>query len=350
MRIVRWSALLSLWLSSAALAAESGLILTPPAPAAPRINGPSIFGVREDSPFLYTIPATGQRPMQFAADGLPDGVKLDTTTGQITGVAADRGQYKVVLRATNDQGTTKKTLAIVVGDRIALTPPMGWSSWNCWGHNVDQDKVLRTAKAIVSSGLIDHGWTYVNIDDTWQGVRGGPWNAIQPNKKFSDMKELCIQIHAMGLKAGIYSTPWITSYAQYVGGSSDDPSGAWSREMANNNYHHFGKYSFAEADAKQWADWGFDYLKYDWHVIDVAHVSAMRKALRQCGRDVVYSLSNSAPFEHATDWAKLANCWRTTGDIEDHWDKNTADYAYSLSEIAFSQDRWAAVCRTGPLE
>ena len=90
---------------------------------------------------------------------------------------------------------------------------MGWNSWNCWAEAVDEKKVRAAAKAMVDSGLIDHGWTYINIDDAWQGKRGGQFNAIQGNAKFPDMKGLCDDIHGLGFKVGIYSTPWVTSYA-----------------------------------------------------------------------------------------------------------------------------------------
>jgi len=134
----------------------------------------------------------------------------------------------VTLRARNGRGVAEKRLRIVCGEAIVLTPPMGWNSWNCWAQAVDHDKVLRSARELVSSGLADHGWTYVNIDDTWQGVRGGPHNAIQGNERFPDIKKLCDEIHALGLKAGIYSSPWITTFAGYRGGSSDEPDGRWS--------------------------------------------------------------------------------------------------------------------------
>ncbi len=321
-------------------AAETGYILTPPASDAPRINGPSVFGVRPGSPLLYTIPAAGVRPMRFAVDGLPQGLAVDSTTGQITGKLNAKGEHIVTLRASNDKGTAEKAFRIIVGDRIALTPPMGWNSWNCWAGAVDQEKVLRSAKAMVASGLVNHGWTYVNIDDTWQGVRGGPLNAIQPNEKFPDMKGLCDEMHRMGLKAGIYSTPWITSFARRCGGTSDDPSGAWSKGLSGEEYFRFGKHSFAAADAIQWGQWGIDYLKYDWNGNDVPHTKEMSEALRQSGRDIVFSLSNTAPFELGHEWAKWANCWRTTGDIWDYWAKTDAAWRYAVSEIAFSQDRW----------
>jgi len=247
----------------------------------------------------------------------------------------------------NAAGTASRPFRIVVGEHIALTPALGWNSWNCWAEAVDQDKVLRSARSIVSSGLAAHGWTYVNIDDTWQGARGGEFQAIQGNAKFPDMKGLCDAIHAMGLKAGIYSTPWVTSYAGFIGGSSDDPKGAWSKELGNAKSWKHGAHAFAAGDARQWAAWGFDYLKYDWNPNDVAHVEEMSTALRACGRDLIYSLSNSAPLSQAAEWARLANSWRTTGDIWDFWEKSDHDWRYGVSEIGFAQDAWAPFAAPG---
>ncbi|HEX3355438.1 MAG TPA: putative Ig domain-containing protein, partial [Tepidisphaeraceae bacterium] len=143
----------------------SNRILTPSAPAKPRINGTRIYGERTGRPFLFTIPATGDRPMQFSADGLPDGLKVDPATGRITGSVAAPGEFAVKLHAVNDKGDDSKNLKIVIGDKIGLTPPMGWNSWNCWAKAVDQQKVAKSAHAMVASGLINHGWTYINIDD-----------------------------------------------------------------------------------------------------------------------------------------------------------------------------------------
>ena len=173
-------------------------ILTPKAAPSPKINSASVFGVRPGSPFLFTIAATGERPMTFEAQGLPEGLTLDKQTGLITGKVDKAGTYTVKLKATNSLGTAERSLKIVVGDQIALTPPMGWNSWNCWAANVSDKNVRASAKAMVDSGLINHGWTYINIDDTWQGKRGGPFNAIQGNQKFPDMKGLCDYVHSLG--------------------------------------------------------------------------------------------------------------------------------------------------------
>jgi alpha-galactosidase len=295
--------------------APKGEIRTPKAPDTPRINGPSIFGVWPGSPVLYRIPATGARPMEFSVDGLPTGLQVDAKTGQITGLLKDAGEKVVTLRAKNANGASEKKFKIVVGETIALTPPMGWNSWNAYHATVTGENVIHAARAMASSGLINHGWTYINIDDAWQKARGGPFNGIQPNEKFPDMQKMCDEIHALGLKVGIYSTPWTTSYAGYVGGSSDDPNGAWTKGGGRK----MGKISFAENDAKQWAAWGVDYLKYDWNPNEIPETTVMADSLRRSGRDIVYSLSNSTPFRNIEQLAKLANCWRTTGDISDSW-------------------------------
>ncbi|MBE0534316.1 MAG: NPCBM/NEW2 domain-containing protein [Phycisphaerae bacterium] len=315
-------------------------ILTPAHPKTPRINGPDVFGVRAGSPVLYTIAATGDRPMTFGAKNLPKGLSLDKSTGRITGTLSKESEYKVTLTAQNALGAGDKEFRIVVGDRICLTPPLGWNSWNCWAGAVDAEKIKSAARAMVDTGLVNHGWTYINIDDSWQGPRGGSFNAIQGNERFPDMKGLCDYVHSLGLKIGIYSTPWVTSYAEYIGGSADNPEGTWSatKDPRFEGWRH-GTHAFAVNDAKQWAAWGVDYVKYDWNPNDVPHAAEMADALRGSGRDIIYSLSNGAPFEHAADWAKLANCWRTTGDIVDSW--------ASISEIGFSQDKWAPFAGPG---
>ncbi len=269
----------------------SAFILTPPPPSMPRINGPAIFGVRPRHPFLYTIPATGDRPRTYAVKNLPEGLKVDSTTGQIAGRLEKAGEFDVTFSVSNAIGSAERPFKIVVGDQIALTPPMGWNSWNCWAGAVDQDKVLRSAKAMVASGLIDHGWTYINIDDKWQGKRGGPMNALQPNPdKFPDIKAMCDEIHKMGLKTGIYSTPWVRSYAGELGGSAENPEGTVQKfpgkAVRNKKVlpYAVGKYSFAAVDAKQWGEWGFDYLKYDWNPIEVPQIQEMSDALRERAR------------------------------------------------------------------
>jgi alpha-galactosidase len=328
-------------------AADSAEIRTPPAPPAPRINGPDVFGVRPGHPFLYHIPATGQRPMEFSADDLPAGLTLDPGTGDIRGSLDRTGNYKVVFHAKNALGAADKKFKIVVGETIALTPPMGWNSWNHYASRVSQEIVLQNARAMATSGLIDHGWTYLNIDDTWQGPRGGQFNAIQGDEKFPDMAGLCNDVHKLGLKIGIYSTPWTTSYANHIGGSAENPAGTWSPPTLPKKGHvnrhmlpwAIGRYHFATNDADQWAAWGMDYLKYDWNPIELPETVEMYDALRQSGRDLVFSLSNDMNITNAPAISRIANSWRTTGDIKANWK--------SMSDRGFGQDKWAKYASPG---
>jgi len=324
----------------------SAIILTPKAGLEPHINGPKIFGVHPGNPIVFTIPATGVRPMKFSADKLPAGVKLDAVTGKISGSIAKAGTYVILLHAKNTSGETRREFKLIVGETLSLTPPMGWNSWNIYATKVTQELLLANAKAMVSSGLINHGWSYMNIDDVWQGERGGEFHAIQPNPvTFPDIKKASDEIHAMGLKIGIYSTPWVESYGHHVGGSANNPEGIFVKATENIPRNKkmmpyaIGTYQFGDSDVKQWAVWGIDYLKYDWSPIELPETKKMFDALRASGRDVVFSLSNSTPFASIGELSKVSNTWRTGGDIRDSWK--------SLSSRLFSQDKWAPYASNG---
>ena len=311
-------------------------ILTPPSPQFPRINSAKFFGATPGHPFLYTIAATGSRPMQFSAANLPRGLTLDSKTGIITGTVKKGGSYIATLKAKNAFGEATKQLQIKIGDTIALTPPIGWNGWNSWAQHIDREKVIASADAMVKMGLRDHGWTYINIDDAWQGKRGGENNALQPNEKFPRFKEMVDYIHSLGLKAGLYSTPYISSYGGYVGASSDFEKGGETHEsiiVNRRSFNRIAKYRFETNDALQMAEWGFDFLKYDWR-IDVNSAERMSAALKKSGRDIVLSLSNSAPFEKINDWMRVSNMYRTGPDIRDSWT--------SLYLTTFSLDKWGA--------
>ncbi|MDR1459238.1 MAG: putative Ig domain-containing protein, partial [Bacteroidales bacterium] len=297
----------------------SSYILTPPAPAQPRFNGPKVYGARPNHPFLFTVAASGARPMTFEAKGLPEGLALDPEMGIITGKTVQTGNYKVTLIAKNAEGSEIGELTIKIGDEIALTPPMGWNSWNCWGLSVDTEKVLQTAHAFQEKGLMQYGWSYINIDGGWQDKRDSNGNMV-PNKKFPNMKALGDNIHQLGLKFGIYSSPGPRDCAGYI-----------------------GSYQHEQQDAKIFAGWGVDYLKYDWcyysEVFDTDKDNStsaymkpyllMQKYLREQNRDIVYSLCQYG-FKDVWEWgAAVGNSWRTTWDITDSWE--------SLSDIGFNQ-------------
>ncbi|HZI30693.1 MAG TPA: glycoside hydrolase family 27 protein, partial [Candidatus Binatia bacterium] len=176
--------------------------------------------------------------------------------------------------------------------------------------------------------------------DTWQGKRGGRLNAIQGNEKFPDIKRLCDEVHALGLKIGIYSTPWTTSYANHIGGSAENPGGDWTKPTVSKHGRinnktlpwAIGQYHFYTNDADQWAAWGIDYLKYDWNPIEAPETKEMADALRHSGRDIIFSLSNNLNIKNAPSVTPLANSWRTTGDIKANWK--------SMSDRGFGQDKW----------
>ncbi len=214
-------------------------IRTPAAPPTPRINGPRVYGARPGHPFFHHLPVTGSRPLTIAADGLPQGLSLDSATGDIKGAVTCAGTYPVKITATNSMGKTAATLRIVIGPTLCLTPPMGWNSWNYFHQNIDQKKIVATAEAMVSSGLIDHGWTYINMDDGWQGPRDSQ-GVIHPNGHFPNLKALSDAVHSKGLKIGLYSTPGPESCANFT-----------------------GSYQHDDQDAGAFADWNIDYLKYD---------------------------------------------------------------------------------------
>lgn len=231
---------------------EAPYILTPKPSPKPRINGAKVVGCRPGRPFLFAVPATGDRPMTFSARGLPAGLQLDAMTGIITGAVQTRGDYVVTLRAKNKLGKADRKLTIRCGNTIALTPPMGWNSWNCFASAVTAEKVNAAADAMIQSGLVNHGWTYINIDDFWEKnpgsqdpTLGGPGRDAEgrmvPNPRFPDLKALCDYVHARGLKIGIYSSPGPTT----CGGC-------------------LGSFDHELLDAQSYAAWGIDYLKYDW--------------------------------------------------------------------------------------
>ena len=340
--------------STAPLPTASAEILTPLPAAEPRINGPRIFGMRPGTPCLYTIPTTGERPLRFSVDHLPVGLQLDPVNGRLNGTLSQPGNYPMVITASNARGTATKHFTIVVGDKLALTPPLGWSSWNCWLGTIDQTKTLAAAKAMAASGLINHGWTYVNVDDGWQGQRGGPFNALQGNKNFPDIPGLSQEIHSLGLKFGLYSTPWISSYAGNPGGTSNNEQGVWDpadtvgkKRVLGKYPYCIGTYSMVAADAQQYASWGVDYMKYDWCPIGVPETADASTAFKACGRNIVFSLSNSTPFAKIKDLAPLAQSWRTTNDMYDMW-KHTGDtFLRGVAEIGFEQNHWAPFAEPG---
>ena len=290
----------------------SPYILTPQAPVTPRYNGPQVFGVRPGSPVILRLAFSGEKPMKYAVEGLPEGIVLDADKGVLSGSCAVEGEYPLTFIATNAKGSARAAFTLKVGDRIGLTPPMGWNSWNCWGLSVSQEKVMASAAALINRGLADYGYSYINIDDGWEAEERNADGTISANEKFPDMKGMADWLHSEGLHFGIYSSPGDYSCGGFLGSLDHE-----------------------ELDAQTWASWGVDYLKYDWcgysKVFDAGRDKSsaayiypyvkMHRYLREQPRDIFYSLSPDGR-SRAWEWGALAggNSWRTTGDINDTWE------------------------------
>ena len=304
-------------------------ILTPPATEKPHINSASVFGVHPGSPFLFKIAATGRKPLTYDAKALPAGLTLDAATGLITGVLPAQANYSVRIRVSNSAGVDTQTLTLAVGDRLALTPPMGWNSWNCWGLSVSDEKVRSSAQALLDKGLADHGWTYINIDDGWQAASRAADSNIVPNEKFPAMQALGDWLHRKGLKFGIYSSPGPRTCGGFLG--------SWMNEAK---------------DADIYGAWGIDYLKYDWCSYDgivkddttlasyIRPYSLMQQALARQKRDMIYSLCQYG-MKDVWKWGPSVDgqSWRTTEDIEDTWE--------SMKNIGFRQDQLYPYAKPG---
>ncbi|MDR2121315.1 MAG: NPCBM/NEW2 domain-containing protein, partial [Tannerella sp.] len=325
--------------ASGAAEPEAPYILTPPPAPAPRINGAKITGASARKPFLFTIAATGERPITFSAEGLPEGLTLDAERGIITGVAAKEGDYVVPLTATNRKGVCRDTLEIVIGGGLALTPHMGWNSWYCHQTMVTQDIMERSARVMHDRGLINFGYTYVNIDDGWEVVVDDSWvrkhrkgdisggaarnpdGTIRTNANFPDMKQMTDFIHSLGLKAGLYSSPGKVTCGGYAGSLGHEAQ-----------------------DVRSYCDWGFDFLKYDWcsygqEVKDPVSLEDLQKPyrlmdalLKEAPRDIVLNLCQYGMGE-VWKWGREAggHSWRTAGDLG--W--NTGELSRTMFTAGF---------------
>jgi alpha-galactosidase len=289
---------------------------TPKPLETPHLNGPKTYGARPGHPFLYRIPATGNRPMRYAARNLPHSLKLDKRSGIISGEApAKPGEYAVTLEAANALGKDTRSLKIVVGDRIGLTPQMGWNDWYTHYEHITGDDVREAASAMVASGMADFGYAFVDIDDCWarkpaskdpalNGPARDAHGNILPNNRFPDMPGLTNYIHSLGLKAGIYTSPGPSTCAGFE-----------------------GSYQHEDADAHQFAEWGFDLLKYDWcsygRVVKGRSLEdfeqpyiKMGGMLESLNRDVVFNMCQYGNGD-VWKWGRQVggNSWRTTGDV-----------------------------------
>ena len=294
---------------------ELPVILTPKPGPKPRINGTKIFGVRPNRPFLFKIAATGTKPLNYEVINLPAGLTVNSTTGEITGSIAQAGEYTTTVKVTNGLGSDERPFKIVCGKTLGLTPQMGWNSWYVWENHVT-DKIMReAADAMVTTGMIDHGYMYVNIDDCWavkptsdnpelNGPSRDKKGNLLTNKRFPDMRLMVDYIHSKGLKAGTYTSPGTTTCAG-----------------------HTSAYGFEEQDVKRFVEWGFDFLKYDWcsygSIAKDQSIPELQKPyllmssiLEKQPRDIILNLCQYG-MGKVWKWGMSVggNSWRTAGDL-----------------------------------
>lgn len=286
--------------------AKEPYILTPPAPDRPVINNPKVYGATPGADFLWSVMASGLRPMRYGAEGLPEGLRIDPVSGVIAGSVAEKGNYPVTLTAENSAGVDRADVTIRIGDTISLTPVMGWSSWNCWRFDAS-DSIMRRTAEIMHEKLHPYGWTYVIVDDGWSASERNADCSLSANSKWPDMKALTDTLHSMGMKFGLYSSPGETTCGGFP-----------------------ASYGHEFTDAKTWAEWGVDYLKYDYCSYTAieedsseksirAPYDLMRAALDSTGRDIVYCVGYGAPRVWVWGAEAGGNQWRTTRDITDQW-------------------------------
>ena len=340
---------------------EHILAAAKPGPA-PQFNGTQVVGIRPGTPFIYSVAVTGVRPIAFSAKRLPPGLALDPHTGIFTGTLAKAGDYQIEVRAENIAGAAEVEIKIVCGDALALTPPMGWNSYDAYGDSVRETEVLANAEWL-KQHLQPFGWDTVVVDFRWYdrlaiGQAGQSPEGVlidqngrcipAPNRfpsatNDAGFKPLADQIHAMGLKFGIHIMRGIPRLAVEknlpIAGSTftaaqavlpiGDPNRqcVWNRDMFGVNAANDAGRAWYASIAQQYASWGVDYIKCDdianlqrGRIYDADEIEALSTALKNSGRSIVLSLSPGAtPVSHGAHVARYANLWRISPDFWDNW-------------------------------
>jgi alpha-galactosidase len=341
------AAVVAMALGGAASAAQTDITISmAAAPATPAIHGASVVGSVPASPFLFTISATGQAPLTFAATGLPTGLSINASSGTISGTTPAAGSYPITVTVTNASGSATGTLTLNAGPTLALTPPMGWNSYDSFYAAVTEKDVIAAAQAVKTT-LQPYGWNTVVIDYLWYDPEktidsNGRWlpsKSKYPGAIGADgFKALAAQVHALGLSFGIHLMRGIprvavtanstiassTSTASQAGNTGDTCS--WDDHMYGVRDTDAGK-AWYDSIYQQYADWGVDFVKvddmmnpYGGNVLHSAEVVNVHNSIVKTGRSMVLSLS---PGPNQTkDVAVLnanANMWR---QVNDFWDTN----------------------------
>lgn len=296
------------------------IAIAKPFEGAPEINIADIFGASPKKPVILRIPVTGERPITYKAENLPEGLTLEN--GIITGKVEKEGDYAVTLIAENKLGRAEKKLTLEIRENnVLVTPLLGFTSWNAFGSEVSQEKIEKAAERMVASGICEYGYSYINTDSGWQKEYGGKYDAIMPNEKFPDMKKMCDKIHSYGLKCGIYSTPMLRAWGcpeefEFIPGCTQgEPN-----ELFSDINTGIGTIRKEKNNVAQWTDWGFDYLKYDWTPCDPYNAEMMRKELINSERDFGFCVTIRARIAYLNYWSKYCNSYRNNADSSGDWE------------------------------
>ena len=306
-----------------------------PFEGAPRINCAAIFGASPKKPIIFRIPVSGERPITYSAE-LPKGLVLNENI--ITGSIAEEGVYNVTLTAENAKGRCEKKVSFEIKEgNVLVTPLLGFTSWNAFGSEVTQEDMIGVAERMVESGLSEYGYSYVNLDSGWQHQYGGEFDAIMPNEKFPDMKAMTDRLHALGFKCGIYSTPMLTAWGcpkelkSIPGCTVGDPDPRFASTNGG-----IGMIHKEENNARQWAAWGFDYLKYDWNPTDPVNAEQMRQALLKLDRDFGYCVTVMIIYDYYEYFSKYCNSYRANVDSHGFWENFMEIYPTYLKYYHFN--------------
>ena len=329
---------------------------------APQFHGAMGVGIHPGTPFIYSLAVSGERPLSFGAKNLPAGLALDPKTGIFTGSLAAAGEYVINVAAKNSAGTAKTEIKIVCGDTLALTPPMGWNSYDAFGDSVVESEVLANA-AWLKEHLQPFGWDTVVVDFRWydrlaDGIRNqNPegvtidefGRCVPPTNRFpsavngAGFKPLADKIHSLGLKFGIHIMRGIPRRAveqnlpiagsKFTAAQAVLPEGdtnrtcVWNRDMFGVDATTEAGRAWYASIARQYADWGVDYIKCDdianlqrGKFYDAAEIEALSTSLKHSGRSMILSLSPGAtPVNAGPHVKQFANLWRISGDFWDNW-------------------------------
>ncbi len=346
-------------------AREEKIVVAARSGAAPEFNGARVIGIHPGTPFLHSLAVTGARPVTFSAKKLPAGLALDPKTGVITGELREKGEFIFTESAKNSAGKAAARITIVCGDTLALTPPMGWNSYDAFGDNVVESEVLANARYLAEK-MQPVGWDTVVVDYCWSDPgahdnnRNARANAPLAADRFGRLlpaanrfpsaadgagfKPLADAVHALGLKFGIHVMRGIprnsvkaglpiegSSFTAADAGNTNDKC-VWCPDMFGVNSNAAGQ-AWYDSCARLWALWGVDYIKVDdlsqpYHV---AEVEMIRRAIDRCGRSIVFSTSpGETPVREAAHIATHANLWRASGDFWDNW--RSLNHEFALGE------------------